>query len=546
MADGALKPYDRGLDQRPANHVSLTPISFLARAAHVHPERIACIHGAARTRYGELYNRARRLASALSARGIGLGDTVSVMAPNVPALLEAHYAVPMTGAVLNAINTRLDAATIAHILDHGEAKLLITDKEYSETMAKALDAAESEPFVVDIDDPEYAGDGAALGDVEYEDFIAAGDPDFAWEPPRDEWQAISLNYTSGTTGNPKGVVYHHRGAYLNALGNVLTWGMGDAPVYLWTLPMFHCNGWCFPWTIAALAGTHVCLRRVEASAILKACADHGVTHFCGAPVVLNMLVNAPDAADFGFGRTIEVMTAAAPPPSAVIEAMEAMGFHITHVYGLTETYGPALTCAWKSEWDALPPSEQAAVKARQGVAYAVLEGVMVADPETLEPRPADGETMGEVFMRGNIVMKGYLKNQAATEDAFRGGWFHSGDLGVMHGDGYIELKDRSKDIIISGGENISSIEIETVLYRHPAVLEAAVVAREDEKWGESPCAFVALKDSSEPVSEADLIAFCRDNMAHFKAPKTVVFGDLPKTSTGKVQKYLLRERANAL
>ncbi|MCH7555063.1 MAG: acyl-CoA synthetase [Proteobacteria bacterium] len=539
-------PYAAGLERCAANHVALTPISFLARSAHVYPERIAWIHGDRRASYAELYSRARRLASALAARGVGLGDTVSVMAPNVPALLEAHYAVPMLGAVLNAINTRLDAATIAHILDHGEAKLVICDREYSPAMAKALEAASARPHVIHIDDPEFTGEGAALGDMEYEDFIAGGDPAYPWTPPADEWQAISLNYTSGTTGDPKGVVYHHRGAYLNALGNVLTWGMADAPVYLWTLPMFHCNGWCFPWTIAALAGTHVCLRRVEASAILDACADHGVTHFCGAPVVLNMLVNAPEAANFDLGRTIEVMTAAAPPPAAVIEAMEAMGFHITHVYGLTETYGPAVTCAWKAEWDALPAADRAAVKSRQGVPYAVLEGVMVADPETLEPCPADGETMGEVFLRGNIVMKGYLKNPAATEAAFGGGWFHSGDLGVMHADGYIELKDRSKDIIISGGENISSIEIETVLYRHPAILEAAVVARNDEKWGETPCAFVALKDNAEPVSEAELIAFCRDNMAHFKAPKTVVFGPLPKTSTGKVQKYLLRERANAL
>ena len=539
-------PYDTGLDQRAANHTALTPISFLARAALAHPERIACIYGARQTTYAALYSRTRRLAAALASRGIGLGDTVSVMAPNVPALLEAHYAVPMIGAVLNALNTRLDAAAIAHILDHCEAKILITDREYAGTVAAALKGASASPEVIDIDDPQYSGAGARLGDMEYEDFIAGGDPDYAWAPPADEWQAISLNYTSGTTGSPKGVVYHHRGAYLNALGNVLTWGMPNGPVYLWTLPMFHCNGWCFPWTIAALAGTHVCLRRVEASAIFDACADHGVTHFCGAPVVLNMLINAPGAATHAFGRIIEVMTAAAPPPASVIEAMEAMGFHITHVYGLTETYGPAVTCAWKEEWNALPASERASMKTRQGVPYTVLEGVMVADPETLEPRPADGETIGEVFMRGNIVMKGYLKNQSATIDAFRGGWFHTGDLGVMHADGYIELKDRSKDIIISGGENISSIEIETVLFSHPTVLEAAVVARDDEKWGETPCAFVTLKDGAAPVSEAELIAFCRDGMAHFKAPKTVVFGPLPKTSTGKVQKYLLRERANAL
>ena len=539
-------PYDRGLGRNPANYVPLTPISFLARAAHVYPDHIACIHGARRIAYAELYARARRLASALIARGIGVGDTVAVMAPNVPAMLEAHYGVPMTGAVLNPLNIRLDAATIGFILEHGEAKALITDREFSATIKEALSRTTARPFVIDIDDPEYDGEGERLGDIEYEDLIAAGDPDYAWRGPADEWRAISLNYTSGTTGDPKGVVYHHRGAYLNALGNVLSWSLPAAPVYLWTLPMFHCNGWCFPWSIAAVAGTHVCLRRVEAGAIFRACAEHRVSHFCGAPVVLNLLINASEADKRALEHTVEVMTAAAPPPSSVIAAMEAMGFHITHVYGLTETYGPAVSCAWHEEWNALPPGEQATVKARQGVAYAVLDGLMVADAETLEPVAADGEAMGEVFMRGNIVMKGYFKNPQATEAAFAGGWFHSGDLGVMHPDGYIELKDRSKDIIISGGENISSIEVESVLYRHPAVLEAAVVARDDETWGETPCAFIELKADADEVSEADIIEFCRDHMAHFKAPRTVVFGPLPKTSTGKVQKFLLRQRANAL
>ena len=542
----ATNPYSLGLDKNPANYVPLTPVSFLARAAHVYPDRVACIHGARRTTYGELYVRSRRLASALVARGVGIGDTVAVMAPNVPAILEAHYAVPMTGAVLNTLNTRLDAASIGFILDHGEAKVLIADREFSATVKGALEKAGVKPLVIDFDDPAYHGEGDLLGEVEYEDFVASGDPDFEWRGPADEWQAISLNYTSGTTGNPKGVVYSHRGAYLTALGNVLSWNMPPAPVYLWTLPMFHCNGWCFPWTIAAVGGTHVCLRRVEAGAIFKACAELGVTHFCGAPIVLGLLINASDADKRDLGRTVEVMTAAAPPPSSVIEAMEAMGFHITHVYGLTESYGPAVSCDWQDQWDGLPAGEQATLKARQGVAYTVLEGLMVADAETLAPCPADGETMGEVMMRGNLVMKGYFKNPDATEAAFEGGWFRSGDLGVMHPDGYIQLKDRSKDIIISGGENISSIEVENTLYRHPAIVEAAVVAREDDKWGETPCAFVDVKPDAEPVSEADIIAFCRDEMAHFKVPRAVVFGPLPKTSTGKVQKFLLRDRANAL
>ena len=543
---GTANIYERGLDKNAANYVPLTPLSYLARSAAVYPDRTAWIHGERRVDYAELYARSRRLASALARRGIGVGDTVAVMAPNVPAILEAHYSVPMTGAVLNTLNTRLDAATIAFILDHGEANALITDREFSATIEAALAMTSVRPLVIDADDALYQGDGKRLGEVEYEDFLATGDPDFAWTGPADEWQSISLNYTSGTTGNPKGVVYHHRGAYLNAIGNALGWGMATGAVYLWTLPMFHCNGWCFPWTMAAIGGTQVCLRKVEAGAIFDAIADHGVSHFCGAPIVLNMLVNAPDAARRPLGRTVEVMTAAAPPPASVIAAMEDMGFHVTHAYGLTESYGPAVVCAWHDEWDALPADERARVKARQGVSYPVLEGLMIGDSETLAPHPGDGATMGEVFMRGNVVMKGYLKNPVATEAAFAGGWFHTGDLGVMHDDGYIELKDRAKDVIISGGENISTIEVESVLYRHPAVLEAAVVARADEKWGETPCAFITLKDGAEPVDAREIIDFCRDNMAHFKAPKSVVFGPLPKTSTGKVQKFVLRERTKEL
>ena len=543
---GKANIYETGLDKNAANYVPLTPLSFLARSAAVYPDRTAWIHGPRRASYTEFYARCRRLASALTRRGIGAGDTVAVMAPNVPAILEAHYGVPMTGAILNTLNIRLDAATIAFILEHGEAKALITDREFAPIVEAALAETGATPIVIDIDDALYQGDGKRLGEIEYEDFIAAGDPDYAWTGPADEWQAISLNYTSGTTGDPKGVVYHHRGAYLNAIGNALTWGMATGSVYLWTLPMFHCNGWCFPWTMAAMGGTQVCLRKVEPGAIFDAIADHGVSHFCGAPIVLNMLVNAPEAARRPLGRTVEVMTAAAPPPASVIAAMEDMGFHVTHAYGLTESYGPAVVCAWHDEWDALPADQQARIKARQGVRYPVLEGLMIGDPETLAPRAGDGATMGETFMRGNIVMKGYLKNPRATEAAFAGGWFHTGDLGVMHDDGYIELKDRAKDIIISGGENISTIEVESVLYRHPAVLEAAVVARPDEKWGETPCAFITLKDGAAAVDAREIIDFCRDNMAHFKAPKSVVFGPLPKTSTGKVQKFVLRERAKAL
>ena len=547
MSDRGVRPgnpYDSGLERNAANFVPLTPLSFLRRTAAVYPDRLSVVYGERRFTWRETERRCRALASALTGQGIGKGDTVAVFAPNVPAIFEAHFGVPMTGAVLNTINVRLDAETVAFILAHGEAKVLLTDREFSPVIADALGRLADRPLVIDIDDPAASG-GESIGDIEYEDFVASGDPGFDWRPPGDEWDAIALNYTSGTTGNPKGVVYHHRGAYLNALGNQVAQAIPPHPVYLWTLPMFHCNGWCFPWTITALAGTHICLRRVEAAPVYLAIAEDGVTHFCGAPIVLNMLVNAPAGEKRALPRRVEAMTAGAPPPATVIEAMESAGFRITHVYGLTETYGPDVVCAWHTDWDGLPSADQAGLKARQGVAYPVQEDVMVADAGTLEPVPKDGATMGEVFHRGNIVMKGYLKNPQATEEAFAGGWFHSGDLGVWHEDGYVELKDRSKDIIISGGENISSIEVEGVLYRHPAVLEAAVTSRPDDKWGETPCAFVTLKDG-ESATEAEIVAFCRDNLAHFKAPKTVVFCDLPKTSTGKVQKFVLRERARAL
>jgi fatty-acyl-CoA synthase len=538
------RPFDTDLDRTPANFTALSPLTFLERAASVYPDHLALVHGATRRTWSQTYARCRRLASALERRGIGAGDTVSVLAPNVPEMYEAAFGVPMAGAVLNAINVRLDAATVAFILDHGEARALVADREFSPVVGQALRLLGREILVVDIDDPLAAG-GDLLGECTYEAFLEEGDPGFAWSLPDDEWRAIALNYTSGTTGNPKGVVYHHRGAYLNALSNALGWGMPQHPTYLWTLPMFHCNGWCYPWTNAALAGTNVCLRTVDARGIFQAIAEHGVTHFCGAPIVLGMVLNATDEERRSFEHTVAVMTAAAPPPAAVLEAMESNGFHMTHVYGLTETYGPAVICAWKEEWDALPPHAQADLKARQGVRYHALEGLEVMDPQTMQPVPRDGQTLGEVMFRGNIVMKGYLKNPAATAQAFAGGWFHSGDLGVMHPDGYVQLKDRSKDIIISGGENISSIEVEDALYRHPAVLEAAVVARPDERWGETPCAFVELRSGHE-TSEQDLIDFCRENLARFKVPRTVVFGPLPKTSTGKIQKFRLRERAATL
>jgi len=544
-ADSRSDKYDRDLERVPANYMALSPLTFLTRSALVYPEQTAWIHGSQRASYAEFYARCRRLASALQARGVGLGDTVAVMAPNVPAMLEAHYGVPMTGGVINALNIRLDAAAIAFILDHGEAKVLITDREFASTIRDALQLAKVRPLVIDIDDPLYTGPGERLGEIEYEEFIAAGDPEFPVTLPADEWQAIALNYTSGTTGDPKGVVFHHRGAYLNSLGNTVVWHLPQHARYMWTLPMFHCNGWCFTWALSVVAGTHICLRKTTAEAAYAAMAEHDVTHFCGAPIVMNMLANAPAQLRRAGGRSIEVMTAGSAPPAAVIAAMEAQGFHVTHAYGLTETYGPAVTCAWHEEWDTLPLAERATLKARQGVPYPVLEGLMVADPETLVPCPADGQTLGEVFMRGNITMKGYLKNPRSTQASFAGGWFHSGDLAVMHPNGYIELKDRSKDIIISGGENISTIEVEGVLYQHTAVLEAAVVARPDETWGETPCAFVTLKEGCQ-ASERELIEFCRQNLAHFKAPKTVVFGPLPKTSTGKILKYALREKAAAL
>ena len=537
--------YEQHMDRNPANYAPLSPIPLLERAASVFPDRPSVVHGARRYTWSETWDRARRLGSALAQRGIGKGDTVAAMLPNIPEMFECHFGIPMTGGVFNALNTRLDAATIAFILNHGEAKILITDREYAPTVEGALEQIGRPITVIDVDDPEYGGGGKLLGETTYEALIAGGDPGYEGREPDDEWDAISLNYTSGTTGNPKGVVYSHRGAYIGAIGNPMTWSMPQHPVYLWTLPMFHCNGWTFPWALPAVAGTSVCLRNVSAANIYGAIAEEGVTHFCGAPVVLNLVVNASEDERRPLGRTVEIMTAAAPPPPAVLERIEAMGFRVTHVYGLTEVYGPATVCAWHPEWDALEPLERARIKSRQGVRLPVEEGLMVAHPDTMAPVPMDGETMGEVFLRGNLVMKGYLKNAAATDEAFRGGWFHSGDLGVWHPDGYIDLRDRSKDIIISGGENISTIEVEGAIFGHPKVLEAAVVARPDEKWGETPCAFVTLKPG-ETATEDEIIAYCRDNLAHFKAPRTVVFIDLPKTSTGKVQKFKLRDRAAGL
>jgi len=538
-------PYETGLDKNAANYQPLTPLIFLERAASVHPDHVAIINGSAQIPYRTFYARARQLASALAARGIGKGDTVSVMLANSPAMLEAHYAVPMTGAVLHSINTRLDASAIAFMLDHAESKLVICDTEFAPVLKRALAVSEVEPILIDYRDTQYGIDGERLGDLDYEAFVAGGDPGFAWDMPSDEWNAVSLNYTSGTTGNPKGVVYHHRGAAMMCYANTIATGMGQHPVYLWTLPMFHCNGWCFPWSLSLVAGTHVCLRAVRAKPMYDAIADHRVTHLSGAPFVMAALLNAAPEEKRTFEQRVAFNHAAAPPPAAVLAKMDAEGFELTHLYGLTETYGPATLNEWHAAWDELPPEERLAKRIRQGVRYHALEDLTVMDPETMDKTPADGETIGEVMFRGNIVMKGYLKNAKATDDAFAGGWFHSGDLGVMHPDGYIQLKDRSKDIIISGGENISSIEVEDVLYKHPDVLSAAVVAKPDPKWGETPCAFIELRNGAT-LSEADVIGWCRDHLAHFKCPRHVVFVDLPKTSTGKIQKFKLRELAKGV
>jgi fatty-acyl-CoA synthase len=536
-------PYERDLDRNAANYAPLTPLSFIARTAYIWPERLAVIHGTRRYTWRETYARARRLASALAARGVGTGDTVAVMLANTPEMIECHFGVPMTGGVLNTLNTRLDADALAFMLDHGEAKVLITDTEFATVIEGALRKCAVKPLVIDVVDALGPG-GKALGAADYEALIASGDAGFAWQPPTDEWNAISLNYTSGTTGNPKGVVYHHRGAYLNALSNIVDWGMPRHSVYLWTLPMFHCNGWCFPWTMAANAGTNVCLRRVEAKAVLDSIRAHRVTHYCGAPIVHGMLINAPDDWKRGIDHAVSCLVAAAAPPAAVIEGMERMGFDITHVYGLTETYGPAAVCAKHDEWASLDIGARTERNGRQGVRYTCQEGMTVMNPEAMTEVPWDGTTMGEIMFRGNITMKGYLKNRTATRESFAGGWFHSGDLAVMQPDGYVKIKDRSKDVIISGGENISSLEVEDVLYRHPAVLAAAVVAQPDPKWGETPCAFVEVKPGTA-VTEAQLIDHCRAHLARFKAPKSVVFGELPKTSTGKIQKFILRERARS-
>jgi 3-(methylthio)propionyl---CoA ligase len=537
-------PYEIDLDRNPANHAPLTPLGFIERAAYVYPERIAVVHGKRRYSWKQTYARARQLASALAARGIGIGDTVAVMAANTPEMYECHFGVPMSGAVLNTLNTRLDAESIAFMLNHAGAKVLIVDREFSATIAQALARVERRPLVIDIDDPEYSGPGERLGQMDYEALLAEGDPEYAWRAPTDEWNAISLNYTSGTTGNPKGVVYHHRGAYLNAVCNIVTWGMPQHSVYLWTLPMFHCNGWCFPWTMAANAGVSVCLRKVDPAQIFTLIKEHGVTHYCGAPIVHTGLINADPALRAGIKHKVSAMVAGAAPPAAMIEGMEKIGFDLVHIYGLTETYGPATVCAKHGEWDALDVTRRAERNGRQGVRYLMEEGLTVMDAETMKPVPADGETMGEIMFRGNITMKGYLKNPKATAEAFAGGWFHSGDLAVMQPDGYIKIKDRSKDIIISGGENISSLEVEEALYRHPAVLAAAAVARPDPKWGETPCAFVELKPGAK-ATEEEIIEHCRGHLARFKVPRAVVFGELPKTSTGKIQKFVLRQKAKS-
>jgi fatty-acyl-CoA synthase len=546
----SASPYETDLDRNPANYQPLTPLAHLERAALIHPDHVAIIHGAMRVSYRNFLERSRQLANALSALGVSKGDTVSVMLSNTPAMLEAHHGVPMIGAVLHSINTRLDAQAIAFQLDHADCKVLIVDREFAAVMTEALSMAQASPVVIDYDDTEYPDDapfpkGARIGAHDYNEFVLAASPEFTRTLPADEWEAVSLNYTSGTTGNPKGVVYHHRGAALMGYSNVIASGMGRHPVYLWTLPMFHCNGWCFPWTLGVVGGTHVCLRWVRAKAMYDAIADHGVTHLCGAPIVMSTLLNAPDHEKREFSQTVSFNTAAAPPPEAVLAGMADAGFEVVHLYGLTETYGPAVVNEWKAEWSDLDRGARTTKKARQGVRYPALEDLAVMNPETMEKVPADGETIGEVMFRGNIVMKGYLKNPAASDEAFRGGWFHSGDLGVMHPDGYLQLKDRSKDIIISGGENISSIEVEDALYKHPGIMAAAVVARPDDKWGETPCAFVELRPGYS-LTEADVIEHCRGLLARFKCPRTVVFHEVPKTSTGKIQKYLLRDEAKTL
>ena len=534
-------PYNTDLPRNPANYQPLTPLTFLERAASVFPDHTAIIHGDLRRSYAEFYARSRQLASALTQHNIGRGDTVSVMLANTPAMLECHYGVPMCQAVLHAINTRLDAAVIAFQLDHAEAKIVIVDREFMPVMQDALDRTTVKPLLIQYDDPEYGEPKIDLGALDYDDFVAAGDADFAWLMPQDEWDAISINYTSGTTGNPKGVVYHHRGAYLLAQGNALTTSMGKHAVYLWTLPMFHCNGWCFPWTLSAISGTHVCLRQVRDEPIWDALARHHVTHLCGAPIVMSLIIAAGDKVKRQLGHIVEFFTAAAPPPQQVLADMKQAGFNVTHLYGLTEVYGPAVVNDWHNEWDDLPLADQAALKARQGVRYLALEQFDVIDPASMQPVPRDGETLGEVMFRGNVVMKGYFKNPTASAEAFAGGWFHSGDLGVIHPDGYVQLKDRSKDIIISGGENISSIEVEDALYRHPAVAMAAVVAMPHEKWGETPCAFIELADGASATTE-DLRNWCHQQLAGFKVPGKFVFAPIPKTSTGKIQKFVLREQ----
>jgi fatty-acyl-CoA synthase len=537
--------YDTQLDKNGANFIPLTPLSFLDKAAYVYPHRVAVVHGDERYTWAEEYVRCRRLASALKRRGIGLGDTVAAMLPNTPAMVDMHFGPAMIGAVLNTLNTRLDAESIAFMLEHDEAKILFCDLEYSATIEKALTLLKKKPLVIDVIDPMFTGDGKRLGEKDYAAFLDEGDADFKFAYPSDEWNAIALNYTSGTTGNPKGVVYHHRGAYMNAIGNVLTWDMRRHPVYLWTLPMFHCNGWCFPWTIAAQAGTNVCLRKVDAKLIFDLIRTEKISHYCGAPIVHSTLINAPDHMKQGIAHAVSAMVAGAAPPAAMIEGMERLGFDLVHTYGLTEIYGPASVCAPQREWQDLTLEQRAEKNSRQGVAYLLQEDMVVMDPETMKPVPWDGETMGEIMFRGNITMKGYLKNPKATQDAFAGGWFHTGDLAVTYRDGYSKIKDRSKDIIISGGENISSLEVEDVLYRHPLVMSVAVVAKPDEKWGETPCAFVELRDGASTTQE-EVIAFCRERLAGYKCPRTIVFGPVPKTSTGKIQKFQLRERAKIL